>query len=87
MSSISTPLIEKALVPNGLKEGEIKAFQQQVRSVCMDSRQVEPGSIFVALSGAHNDERRYIKSALERGAALIIGERAEPDGRKSPVRR
>jgi UDP-N-acetylmuramoyl-tripeptide--D-alanyl-D-alanine ligase len=37
--------------------------------VVIDSRQVQPGSLFVALPGEHGDGHAYVHDALERGAA------------------
>jgi UDP-N-acetylmuramoyl-L-alanyl-D-glutamate--2,6-diaminopimelate ligase len=40
-----------------------------------DSRQVQPGSLFVAYSGVEADGHKYIPNAIERGAAAIVAER------------
>lgn len=40
-----------------------------------DSRQVSPGSIFVAISGVDLDGHDYIQAALKKGATLIIAEK------------
>jgi UDP-N-acetylmuramoyl-L-alanyl-D-glutamate--2,6-diaminopimelate ligase len=40
-----------------------------------DSRQVVPGSIFVAISGEDLDGHNYIEAAIENGARLIIAEK------------
>jgi UDP-N-acetylmuramoyl-L-alanyl-D-glutamate--2,6-diaminopimelate ligase len=39
-----------------------------------DSRQVQPGSLFIAYKGVEADGHRYIPSAIERGAAAILFE-------------
>lgn len=52
--------------------------QQMVAGVFDDSRRVTPGSVFVALRGATADGRKFISSALERGAAVLVGESIEP---------
>lgn len=41
-----------------------------------DSRQLEPGGIFVARKGLNVDGHEYIDTAIERGAIAIIGEYA-----------
>ena len=41
-------------------------------SVCNDSRKVEEGSLFVAITGFATDGHAYIRTALEKGAAAII---------------
>jgi UDP-N-acetylmuramoyl-tripeptide--D-alanyl-D-alanine ligase len=40
-----------------------------------DSRLVEPGAIFVAMRGEHDDGARFAPRAVEAGAALVIAER------------
>lgn len=44
-----------------------------VKQVVMDSRQVEPGALFVAVKGEAADGHRYISNALERGATAVVG--------------
>ena len=52
------------------------ALDRPIVGVCSDSRLVEPGSIFVALStGQIQDRHQFIDDALSRGAAAIISER------------
>jgi UDP-N-acetylmuramoyl-L-alanyl-D-glutamate--2,6-diaminopimelate ligase len=53
----------------------------EIRQVVSDSRQVGPGSLFVAVRGGHSDGHVFIKEALERGAvAVVIEESASPPG-------
>lgn len=46
-----------------------------IRGVVMDSRQVQPGYIFVAASGGSVDGHAYIPAALQGGAAAVVGTR------------
>lgn len=46
-----------------------------IRQVDFDSRQVVPGSLFVAVRGTQTDGHQFIASALERGAVAIVAER------------
>ena len=39
----------------------------------IDSRQVEKGNCFVALVGTSTDGHKYIQTAIQNGAAAIIG--------------
>ncbi len=45
----------------------------EIMGVVSDSRQVRPGSLFIALRGATIDGHRFIPAALEAGAAGIVG--------------
>ncbi|HZW41521.1 MAG TPA: UDP-N-acetylmuramoyl-tripeptide--D-alanyl-D-alanine ligase [Agromyces sp.] len=45
-------------------------------AVTTDSREVTPGAVFVAKPGEFDDGHRFAPSAVERGAALLIVERA-----------
>ena len=42
---------------------------------CCDSRQVQPGDVFVALRGSRMDGHRHVQSAINRGAVAVIVER------------
>ena len=46
-----------------------------ITGVTMDSRQVQPGYLFVAVSGGASDGHRYLADAVRRGAAALVGER------------
>ncbi len=45
---------------------------QPISHVVVDSRQVTPGSLFVALPGEHTDGHQFVKQAFERGAIAAI---------------
>ncbi len=44
----------------------------QITSVSYDTRTLQPGALFVALTGYKTDGHRYIKQALEKGAAAVL---------------
>ena len=46
----------------------------QIGSVTADSRQVQPGALFVATSGGSVDGHKYIPEAISRGAVAVVGE-------------
>ncbi len=50
-----------------------------VQHITIDSREVEPGSLFVAVRGYCIDGHRFISSAVERGAVVVICEEFPPD--------
>ena len=47
--------------------------------ICCDTREMTPGCLFVALPGYKTDGHRYIRQALERGAAAVLCQRP-PEG-------
>jgi UDP-N-acetylmuramyl-tripeptide synthetase len=48
----------------------------EITGLCSDSRKVKPGDVFFALSGVKDNGLAHAKEALEKGAALIVAERA-----------
>ena len=44
-----------------------------ITGITLDSRQVQPGNIFVALIGENTDGHRFIPNAIQQGAAAIVG--------------
>lgn len=44
------------------------------RRVINDSRQIQPGDVFLAFRGEYADGRKYIADAVEAGAAAVIWE-------------
>jgi UDP-N-acetylmuramoyl-L-alanyl-D-glutamate--2,6-diaminopimelate ligase len=55
-----------------------------IASICADSREAPPGSLFAALAGVKTDGAKFIAMAVEKGAAAVLaapGARAAiPDG-------
>ncbi len=43
---------------------------------CIDSRNVEPGCVFVAIRGGKHDGHDFVKEALSKGASLAVVERS-----------
>lgn len=42
-----------------------------------DSREVQPGSLFVAVPGTRSDGHHYIGTAIAKGAVAVVGQRAD----------
>ncbi len=55
------------------------------RSLCIDSRRVQPDDVFLAWPGAATDGRRYIGDAVARGASAVIYEAAGWPPQSLPV--
>jgi UDP-N-acetylmuramoyl-L-alanyl-D-glutamate--2,6-diaminopimelate ligase len=47
----------------------------EVASLCYDSRKAGPGSVFVAIPGAHSDGHAFVEMAISAGAAAVVVER------------
>ena len=72
-------MIQRKMNLNDVLESiDVKAvegsLETTITGVCIDSRQVVPGSLFVAIRGTQTDGHRFIGNALERGAAAILCE-------------
>lgn len=50
-----------------------------VTQITSDSREVNSGSVFVALSGVTSNGRAFVADAAARGALAVVGEGARPD--------
>lgn len=55
-----------------------------ITKITADSRQVEPGSLFVAYRGVSVDGHRFIPEAIARGAAAIVAEEITAAGELPP---
>jgi UDP-N-acetylmuramoyl-L-alanyl-D-glutamate--2,6-diaminopimelate ligase len=60
-------LLPDVLLPKGLT-------QQPVQKLCLDSRSITAGDIFIAVPGFSQDGRDYIVSALNAGAVAVLAE-------------
>ena len=49
---------------------------REVTSITNDSRRVEPGCLFICISGANSDGHVFAKQALEAGAAALVVEKS-----------
>jgi len=61
----------------GLLDGIVAlpdALDRPVTGLCADSREVEPGQVFVARRGASSDGARFIEPAVRAGAVAVLRE-------------
>ncbi len=63
----------KALLTDARTMGA-EADDLEIAALTADSRTVEPGALFFALSGAKTDGARFVAQAAARGAAAIVAE-------------
>lgn len=49
-----------------------QSANSELTAVVADSRQVQPGCVFVALRGSHTDGHQYLQAAADAGAALLV---------------
>ena len=54
--------------------GRNKNLFRKISSICTDSRKVIPDSVFVALRGQKTNGHYYLKSAIEKGAQVLVVE-------------
>lgn len=71
-SDLLTVLAHEAAQPRRSAQPDL-----EVNSIVADSRQVQPGALFVAIPGVDVDGHSFIPDALQRGAAAVIGQRPE----------
>ncbi|MEX0746045.1 MAG: Mur ligase domain-containing protein, partial [Phycisphaeraceae bacterium] len=51
-----------------------------IQDLTDDSRQVTPGSLFIARAGADADGRSFIQDAIGRGAVAVLAASPLPEG-------
>lgn len=63
----------------GVKELDEKHVENvAVAKICVDSREVTAGSLFIALKGERVDGHDYIPIAVDRGALCVVSDRTVP---------
>lgn len=55
-------------------------METPIQGITYDSRAVKPGYLFVALKGYSEDGHRFIREAIQNGAAAVVLEHADLDG-------
>lgn len=54
-------------------------LETEITGINYDSRQIQPGNIFVAIKGFSSDGHRFIPKAMELGAAVIVCEEEQSE--------
>lgn len=76
---LSSQQIELHLKSAGLLiQSSLSSPNLPLAGITIDSRKVESGSVFIAISGSELDGHSYVDKALSAGASLIISERLLP---------
>jgi len=73
-------LLERAgiLQPDAVRPGSQAALDHEVAGIAYDSRQVTPGSVFVALRGVNTDGAMFAAQAIAAGALAVVAESDRP---------
>jgi UDP-N-acetylmuramoyl-tripeptide--D-alanyl-D-alanine ligase len=59
----------------GLLGRPVRTSERVIAGAAVDSRQVDPGSLFVALPGERHDGHEFVADAFQRGAQLALVDR------------
>jgi UDP-N-acetylmuramoyl-tripeptide--D-alanyl-D-alanine ligase len=61
-------------------KNEIHPFENEcINGVCIDTRKLEKGNLFIPFSGQHTDGHQYVEKAIEQGAAAALWQRNVPN--------
>ena len=60
-------IVEK--IPSALQQG---SWAVEIDDITDDSRKVKEGSLFICIKGMETDGHKYIKEAVEKGAAALL---------------
>lgn len=58
---------------------EHEDIHKRIRGVCIDSRKVVEGNLYIPIKGARNNGHNYVKQAIEQGAAAVLWNKSEPN--------
>ncbi|PWH19160.1 MAG: UDP-N-acetylmuramoyl-L-alanyl-D-glutamate--2,6-diaminopimelate ligase, partial [Anaerolineae bacterium] len=74
-ASMNLPAIIQTLSENQLLISEFSLVEPlDIRGIVADSRQVQPGMLFVAIPGLTYDGHHFIDQAIRNGAVIVVGE-------------
>ncbi len=61
-------------IPDARLAGQEGGRKPEISHLSPDSREIKPGSLFVAIRGGHSDGHAFLLDAVERGAAAVVVE-------------
>ena len=72
----SVDAIIRMLDADYIENGNI---EENIQGVCIDSRKVVEGNLYIPIRGANNNGHDYVEQAIENGAKAVLWERKEPN--------
>jgi UDP-N-acetylmuramoyl-L-alanyl-D-glutamate--2,6-diaminopimelate ligase len=63
----------------GALKGAVHGADPEISGIALDSRQVRPGDLFVAIPGSRADGRTFVQEAMGRGALALCAGAPHPD--------
>ncbi len=60
-------------------------LDREIKSVCYDSRRVQPGALFVAMKGEKSDGSAFVSQALDNGAVAIVSDQPDTQARATTI--
>ncbi|MBD0255927.1 MAG: UDP-N-acetylmuramoyl-L-alanyl-D-glutamate--2,6-diaminopimelate ligase [Cytophagales bacterium] len=67
-------MLLRDLLQNTSPVAVVGSLDVQIAAVCFDSREVRPGSLFIAVKGTQTDGHQYIAKTIDQGAAAVLCE-------------
>ena len=52
-------------------------IEEKIQGVCIDSRKVVEGNLYIPIHGVNNNGHAYVQQAIEHGAKAVLWERKE----------
>lgn len=54
-------------------------IEEKIQGVCIDSRKVVVGNLYIPIRGANNNGHAFVRQAIDNGAKAVLWERKEPN--------
>ena len=54
-------------------------IEEMLMGVCIDSRKVVEGNLYIPIRGVNNNGHAFVKQAIDNGAKAVLWERREPN--------
>ena len=60
-------------------------IEEKIQGVCIDSRKVVEGNLYIPIHGVNNNGHDYVQQAIDNGAKAVLWERREANPPKAVV--